>query len=411
MDTRHDEPHVRWRDIEVERQPTRAPRARRRPDARTLILLAGRQPDPTQTFALLDLRRRLLEWEETAADPVSAYHGRALPAYLNGLQQLLARQVDRSGAGLLAALALGPRSGGLPGAGDIGGLVELAARSRADVLDLAVAWGCGWRRPIWPDHVWHSRWVVAVLALSAMIEGSINQAVRWLEANVPDFREALRADGAPGVDQRLESYAHTIAVELATAGCRCGHGRPALRSPVAGCEQPDHQLAWWRPERCRLRAFVATAVRGSARPALAAGAFSTSMLSGLLRDDHLLRIDTAEFRVCHRCNGGLIRSAAERGRRIELSSLAGGLYDVGRCPSCESPPDPERTYRVARKNWLVVPAEWGGQYHPVHRHRCPGCGNLFGTERDRCPICGAQVRNRDRHTCVWVRHPALRRVR
>ncbi|HSR25945.1 MAG TPA: hypothetical protein VLW53_20500, partial [Candidatus Eisenbacteria bacterium] len=67
--------------------------------------------------------------------------------------------------------------------------------------------------------------------------------------------------------------------------------------------------------------------------------------------------------------------------------------------------------RLTRKNWLVVPAEWGGQYHPVHRHRCPGCGNLFGTERDRCPICGAQVRNRDRHTCLWVRHPGLRRVR
>ncbi|HSR25504.1 MAG TPA: hypothetical protein VLW53_18260, partial [Candidatus Eisenbacteria bacterium] len=148
MDTRHDEPHLRWRDLEVKRQPARAPHAHRRPDARSLVLLTGRQPDPTQAFALPDLRRRLLEWEETAADPVAAYHGRALPAYLNALQQLLARQVERSGAALLAALAVGPRSGGLPGAGDIGGLVELACRSRADALDLAVAWGCGWRRPI-----------------------------------------------------------------------------------------------------------------------------------------------------------------------------------------------------------------------------------------------------------------------
>lgn len=410
MDTRHDEPHLWWRDLEVGTHPAAAPHPRRRFDTRSLARPAGRLPDTTQTFLLVELRRRLNEWEAEASDPVAAYHGRAFPAYLDGLRELVTRQRDRAHGVLLAALALGPRSGGLPGAGDIGELVELASDATGDVLDLAVAWGCGWRRQVWPDHGWHSRWVVAVLALSALVEGSINQAVRWLEANVSDFREALRADGEPELDQRLESYAHTIAVELATGGCRCGHGNLTHRSPAGGCGQPDHQLAGWRPERCRLRAFAANAVRGSARSAVAAGAFSVSMLSGLLRDDHLLRVDTAEFRVCHRCNGDLIRLAAQRGRRIDLSSLGRGLYDLGRCPSCETPPDPERTYRVARKNWLLVPAEWGGQYDPVHRHRCGSCGNLFAVERGRCPICGAQSRHRDRRTCVWVRHMGLRHV-
>jgi hypothetical protein len=410
VDTRHDEPHVWWRDLEVGAHPAAGSRGRRRPEARPLGWPAGRQADATKTSELVELRRRLTDWEESNNDPVAAYHGRAFPAYLAGLRGLLGQEPHRIRAVLLAALALGPRSGGLPGAADICELIELAADTNEDVLDLAIAWGCGWRRRVWPDHGWHSRWVVAVLSLSAMVEGSINQAVRWLEANVQQFRESLRADGELQLDQRMESYAHTIAVELATAGCRCGHGSATHRSPAGGCGQPGHQLAAWRPERCRLHAFVATAVRGSARRTIAGGAFSVSMLSGLLRDDHLLRVDTAEFRVCHRCNGDLIRLAAQRGRRIDLSSLGRGLYDLGRCPSCESPPDPERTYRVARKNWLIVPAEWGGQYHPVHRHRCGGCGNLYAVELGRCPICGAQGRHRDRHTFVWVRHSGLRHV-
>jgi hypothetical protein len=42
--------------------------------------------------------------------------------------------------------------------------------------------------------------------------------------------------------------------------------------------RPQHRLESWRPQRCRLHAFVARAVRGSARQPLQAGAFTASLL-------------------------------------------------------------------------------------------------------------------------------------
>jgi hypothetical protein len=374
-------------------------------------LTGGTGPDdPTRTAVLVELRNRLATWEEDlGSDPAAAYHDRSFNGYLAGLRELVDREQDRLRGVVLAALALGPREGGLPGAGDIGDLLRLAADPTADVLDLAIAWGCGWHRMVWPEHGgWHARWVAAILALSAMAHGSINQTVGWLEDNVPQLREALGGDGER--DQRLESYSDAIAVELATGGCRCGHGNLSRRSPAGACGRGEHALEHWRPEVCRLRAFVATAVRGSAKSSVAAGAFSVSMLSGLLRHDQLLRVDTAEFRVCHRCNADPVRQTVQRARRLELASLGRGLYDLSRCPRCETPPDPERTYRVARKNWLIVPADWGGQYQPVHRFRCGGCGNLYTIERTRCPLCGVRAPHRDRRTCVWVRHVGLRRA-
>lgn len=348
------------------------------------------------------LRHRLAAWEATAADPFTAYHDRLLGTYLAGLRRLLEREPDRMRAVLLAALAIGPRDAGLPDASDLAPLVHLAATTTADVLDLAIAWGCGWRRMVWPGQRWHARWIAAVLALSHLAAGSIHRAVRLLGETAPQFGRTLRASGEREVRERLGGYAELIAVELAAGGCRCGRGNASHRSPTGVCGRREHRLERWAPEDCRLRAFVATAVRGSAGPAVTVGAFSVSMLAGLLRADHLLQVDTAEFRVCHACNGDIIRSAAQRGSRIDLSSISDGLYELGRCPTCDSPHDPERTYRVGRKNWLIVPAEWGGQHHPVQRYRCASCGNLFTLERTRCPICCTTVRHLDRRTRVWV---------
>lgn len=120
-----------------------------------------------------------------------------------------------------------------------------------------------------------------------------------------------------------------------------------------------------------------------------------------------MRVVAAEFRVCHHCHGDLIRSAVRQGRPIRVSDLDRGLYDHSRCPTCGRPPDPGLTYHTGRKNWLIVPAEWGGGYEAVDRFHCPGCGNLFATYRDHCPLCHRWV-SRRRPTGVWARSVHMR---
>ena len=184
------------------------------------------------------------------------------------------------------------------------------------------------------------------------------------------------------------SYGHLIAMELSLGASR---GRP-----------PRHALANWRPDDCRLQAFVASATRGSARLPLRTGAFAGSMLAVLLREDQLVRVDTAEFNVCHSCNAALLARAPLR-RRIDLSAVASGLHDLARCPDCGTPAEPGLTYRVARKNWLIVPADWGGRYEAAQRQRCAGCGNLFAAGHQRCPLCLRPVSSGRRLTAIWVR--------
>jgi hypothetical protein len=360
---------------------------------------------------LPELRDRLVAWESRAfGDPLDAYRDGVVGRYLEGMRKLLEEETSRERAVLLVALALGPRRHGLPGAGDLGPLVRLAEESAVDVLDAGIAWGAGWGRPLWPEHEWHARWTAAVLALASLVRGSINRTVAWLGDTVTDLEDALRCGGERERYERLEGFTDAIALELATGRCQCGHGGAVGRSPGAVCERPEHRLQSWRPERCRLQAFIATAVRGSADLPVRSGAFGVSMLGALMETEHLLRVGVAEFNVCPDCNGPAIETAVRGRTWIRLSDLDHGLYDVAHCPTCGEPGH-DLTYRAARKNWMLVPADWGGTYHVVHRHRCLDCGNLFANGRDRCPLCGWRVRSRDRLTTVWVRLAARDRLR
>jgi hypothetical protein len=338
---------------------------------------------------LRGLRSRLGAWEALGlGDPLDAHHGGHLAAYLAGLRTLTGAEPDRSSAALLAALALGPRTATQHGLGEVGLLLDIAARTDVEVVDLGVAWGCGWGRVVSPGHAWHARWDAAMLSLCCLTERSVARTLRWLGDNVSGVGPTLHAAGSNEYRYRLVTYAHQIAMELSL-------GAPADRPA-------RHALVSWRPDACRLSAFVATAVRGSAPLPLRGGAFAASMLAALLRQDHLVRVDAAEFNVCHVCNAELIVRAPLR-RGIDLSSVRRGLHDISRCPDCGTPPDPARTFRVARKNWLIVPTDWGGRYEAVHRQRCPGCGNLFPAGHERCPLCLRPASPGRRLTSLWLR--------
>jgi hypothetical protein len=331
-----------------------------------------------------DLRSRLHQWEASfVGDPLTAHHAGLLARYLAGLRRLVDAQQERAHGILVAALALGPRSAGLPGAGDLSPLLHAAAAAPlSDPLHLAIAWGSGWQRSIVPGHLWHARWETAVLSLSHLVRGPINRTVRWLDDHVPGFRGALPHHERR---ERLTSYADLLAMELAHDSS----------------DRPQHRLSTWRPHACSLHAFVALAVRGSPRLPLRSGAFASSMLAALLREDQLLRVDVAEFRVCHVCNRDLLPVSRQH-RRIELSSVRRGLYDVPTCPDCGTPHDPARTYHLPRKHWLIV-TDGHGPYQHVRRHRCPHCGNLFPSALDRCPLCRGGAPRSARLTSVWTR--------
>jgi len=167
------------------------------------------------TPGLSSLRAGLERWEAVMyGDALTAHHRGAMGRYLAGLRSLAGKYEDRSLAVLVAALALGPRHGALPGAGDLRLLLDAAAEPGTDAVDLAVAWGCGWRRLVTPDHEWHGRWVAALLSLSSLVGSSINRTVRWLEDQVSGVRETLSGPGARERAERFDSHANHIAMEL-----------------------------------------------------------------------------------------------------------------------------------------------------------------------------------------------------
>jgi len=254
------------------------------------------------------------------------------------------------------------------------------------------------------DHEWHGRWVAALLALSVQVGRCINRTVGWLSREVSSVGGRLRELGRVELEERFDSHARHLAMELSFGACRCGHGRRVGSGGV--CGRPDHQLASWRPEDCHLHAFVAAAVRGCPGWPPRVGAFAVSMLAEPLREEQVVRVDIAEFHVCHVCNADLLRTVASVGG-LDLGSVTSGLHDLNWCPQCGTLADSVHTYQVARKNWLIVPAEWGGQYEAVSRHRCGCCGNLFAASDDRCPLCRQAVPPRHRLTSVWVRRVGL----
>src|SRR5215467_14371507 len=165
------------------------------------------------TPGLLTLRSELERWEAVAhGDPLDAHLHGVLGEYLVGLRALAGTQGDRRRGVLLAALALGPRGGALPGAGDLGPLLAAAVETSADAVDLAIAWGCGWRRTVTAGHEWHGRWVSALLSLSWMVAGSINRTMRWLDDRVSGVREALSVLGSEERAERFHSHAQHIAM-------------------------------------------------------------------------------------------------------------------------------------------------------------------------------------------------------
>jgi hypothetical protein len=357
------------------------------------------------TAVLVAVRDRLAAWERVQfGDLADAYHRGLLGRYVAGLRALIDSEPDRERGLLLAVLALGPRNRGLPGAADIEALVPMAAGTSVDMLGVAIAWGAGWgRQRVWPGHDWHGRWAGSVLVLAWMVRGSVGRTVDWLAGRVLDFRAAVGGRDGRERAELLDGWADLIALELATGCCRCGHGGPAARAPVGGCGRPEHRLDTWRPDACRLHAFVATAVRGAASLHVRSGQFAVSMLAGILEAERRLLVGTAEHQLCHVCHREPIARAAGERQRVRLSELEADPYEVGSCPGCGGPPHPVRTYRVGRKNWMLVPEWWGGRYQTVHRLRCGSCGSLFAAERDRCPVCDRQASRRARPTLVWVR--------
>lgn len=347
-------------------------------------LQGARAPSPH----LHALQARLTAWEALAyGDALAAHHRGELTRYLTGLRELTSAEPDRRSAALLALLALdhGIRGGRV--VDTVVALLDVAATTDHDAVELAIAWGCGWGRAT-PGDGTRGTSVAALLALSGLARSSIERTLRWLADTVPGLGPVLHAGGVDEYRRRVVSYAHHVAVELSLA---LPAGRPAR-----------HALGTWRPDACRLPAFVATAVRGTARLPVRAGAFASSLLSVLLREDHLLLVGPAEFGVCSRCHPEAVERSQQQGR-IDLGSVRHGLHDLARCPRCGAPADPAHTYRVARKHWLIVPADWGGSYEAADRRRCSGCGNLFPAARARCPLCRRPAPDGRRVTSIWVR--------
>jgi len=258
-------------------------------------------------------------------------------------------------------------------------LVSLLHGSRSSALDLAVAVGCGWRRP--PGAVgdgWSGRWSRAVAELVVNVRHSLAAANPGLATVVP----AAAVD-----DDDLMELPSLFAMNL-LRGCDCGHHVRGCAGREHGCCYPPHALDSWDPSQCTLRAFIDQAVRGSARTGLQGGAFAESMLYRVLEAEGRLLRRRVEFCRCGSC---------------------GTMFEGAACtkPDCETPRT-AATERVARANWLVTAAHEGGDHVEAVRWICGGCGNLIARHQARsasCPKCQWQPEPGVRPTSVtvWVR--------
>jgi hypothetical protein len=231
----------------------------------------------------------------------------------------------------------------------------------------------------------------------------------------------------------LRLDADLIAFELADGRCQCGQHRRGCPNPDAhNCCRPEHDLASWDPTVCRLEAFVAQAVRGSAVAGIRSGALTSGMLYPLLHEAFGLRVDSAEFKLCRRCYPEVMDEIQREDRETQdpdASPITGsekqgsrapqttGLlkFEGPMCPAldrddaanqCRTPALRQHTYYFARKNWALIPLDFGGSYEMVPRWKCWRCENLLISKKDPCPICHEgepELRPQARPTNVWVR--------
>lgn len=260
-------------------------------------------------------------------------------------------------------------------------------RRALNPFDLMLAFGCGWRRDVELGRgPWWGRWEVAYAAMIFQVEASLVASGRLLANQFPQF--ALTSDD-------LSELPGDFAVSL-LGSCDCGHqrrdGQPASDK---ACSYEPHDIGSWDPLKCHLRPFVDQAVRGTATNQIRGGAFAESLIyRDLERQGRILR-RRAEFKECPGC---------------------GELFDETSCPTPGCPGAGEVTVkRVARANWLILPAHQGGDYQEVVRWVCGRCSGLYPMRLTReaampagpCPVCSwtPDEGTQPRRITVWVRVP------
>jgi len=303
----------------------------------------------------------------------------------------------------VALIALGPRDDGDPPDHQWDTLRQIV---RAEVshpapeywLEVVIAWGCGWRRTAQPRaDTWDGEWEYAVFALCSMVMGSVRTTIKHLArvlANkyqehtvmhllrVPDsttqLAQLLPTGDAPGpltAAGELGLYASQMTLELLDSPEEHATSGTDAHPP----SHAAHRLASWQPADRTLRVFVAEAVRGSASKELKTNAFRSSMLYPLLQEDLGIHVYFAEFKFCHAdtCDGALIHHSVTTGTPLKITDSRHGVYEGDRCPICATPAVHGRTYMIARRNWLIVPHDYGGTYEMQARWHCTFCGTLF----------------------------------
>lgn len=361
------------------------------------------------THLPLWLRRQFPEDE-----PLEVQTGRFLANFSQYLDQLLAQYSAESNlsrpelALLLAAFFLAPSGDSASWQPLVNQLLTLSPHNNEltdeACLDLVIAYGCGWRREVVPgSQDGNGRWQSAILALRVLVEGSLHQTFKLIKSLLPPqyalFSGSLKTGG------RL--YSNLITLELLNNRCRCGKHKQGCKQVgdayACGqtCCRDEHQLASWDPTVCSLQAFVAHSIRGNASSQLKTGALITSMLYPLLNEDSGFTIDSVEFKVCGFCSDTAVLQTIAQHK--EPKSQGSTLYEGNSCPGCDTPANRQTTYHKARKNWILIPYEYGGAYEMLDRWRCPRCRNLFPVTLAACPLCSSATPQRK--TTIWVYLP------
>ncbi|MFN0091302.1 MAG: hypothetical protein ACKVWR_13700 [Acidimicrobiales bacterium] len=273
-------------------------------------------------------------------------------------------------------------------------LVALAAAGVAtNPLDVTLAYGCGWRRPLdLAAGGWWGHWPAAFGELLAECRSSLFVTKRLLD----DL-------GVVELDRDdLQELPAAIAASLLGL-CDCGHHlRPCRGNCGLPCCFPRHDLRSWQPEEgVHLRPFVDQAVRGLAQKTLLGAAFAESILYRILERESRVLCRSVEFVRCSGC---------------------GGAFEGDRCPSQGCGRSAAGAVRFARKNRLIRPEQEGGRHREAARWVCEDaeCATLYPVALSRgrvlpagpCPRCGWRPApgRRPAQRSVWVRVAPVRIV-